>query len=107
MFISQESTVLSIYKYSLVCFLVPLICISIILLTILIGYHWVMVLLKGSKTYEEVKKYYYFYKVDPRNVKEHYMKFFSRNLSKILTKFRIYSSNKSFYKKLFKPLEKY
>ena len=88
------------------CFLVPMICLSIILLTILIGYHWILVLIKGSKTYEEVKKYYYFYKVDPRNVNEHYMNLIPRNLSKIFTKFRIYSTNKSYYNKLFKPLEK-
>jgi hypothetical protein len=62
-----------------------------------------MVLVKGSKTYEEVKKSYYFYKVDPRNVREHYMNFTARNLSKIFAKFRIFSSNRSYYKKLLNP----
>lgn len=103
MFHYKESTILSIYKYSLICFLVPLICVSIILLTILIGYHWIMVLIKGSKTYEEVKKSYLFYRVDPRNVREHYMNFIARNYNKIIAKFRIFSSNKSYYNKLLKP----
>ena len=55
-----------------------------------------MVLIKGSKTYEEVKKIYFFYKIDPRNVREHYMNFTARNFNKIISKFRIFSSNKRF-----------